>query len=215
MNAVGIDVSKGKSTIAVLRPFGEIVAKPFDVPHTSTDINNLIRFIKQLDGDTRIVMEHTGKYYEPIAHMLSSAGLFVCPVNPKLIKDFGNNSLRKVKTDKTDAIKIARYTLDNWSELQSIGPCNQIRYQLKTLNRQFSFYMKEKTSLKNNLISLLDQTFPDANTFFESRARSDGHQKWVDFAATYWHAFVHFRPPISEKTNGRINFFSLVSSLTG
>lgn len=31
MNAVGIDISKGKSTVAVLRPFGEIVVSPFDV----------------------------------------------------------------------------------------------------------------------------------------------------------------------------------------
>ena len=34
MNAVGIDVSKGKSTIAVIRPFGEVVKTPFDVAHT-------------------------------------------------------------------------------------------------------------------------------------------------------------------------------------
>ena len=31
MNAVGIDVSKGKSTVAVLRPFGEVAASPFNV----------------------------------------------------------------------------------------------------------------------------------------------------------------------------------------
>ena len=28
MNAVGIDVSKGKSMVAILRPFGEIVYSP-------------------------------------------------------------------------------------------------------------------------------------------------------------------------------------------
>ena len=33
MNAVGIDVSKGKSTVAILRPFGEVVHLPFDVAH--------------------------------------------------------------------------------------------------------------------------------------------------------------------------------------
>ena len=27
MNAVGIDVSKGKSTVAIMRPFGEVVAE--------------------------------------------------------------------------------------------------------------------------------------------------------------------------------------------
>ena len=33
MNAVGIDVSKGKSTVAALRPYGEVVASPFDLAH--------------------------------------------------------------------------------------------------------------------------------------------------------------------------------------
>lgn len=28
LNAVGIDVSKGKSTVAVLRPAGEVVRRP-------------------------------------------------------------------------------------------------------------------------------------------------------------------------------------------
>lgn len=34
MNAVGIDVSKGKSMVAIMRPFGEIVSKPFEIKHT-------------------------------------------------------------------------------------------------------------------------------------------------------------------------------------
>lgn len=41
--------------------------------------------------------------------------------------------------------------------------------------------------MKNNLIFLLDQTYPGANEFFDSPARSDGSQKWVDFVYTYWH----------------------------
>ena len=38
MNAVGIDVSKGKSMIAVMRPFGEVVVKPFEVRHTASEL---------------------------------------------------------------------------------------------------------------------------------------------------------------------------------
>ena len=41
--------------------------------------------------------------------------------------------------------------------------------------------------MKNNLIGILDQTYPGANTYFDSPARSDGSQKWVDFIDTYWH----------------------------
>ena len=36
MNCVGIDVSKGKSMIAVMRPFGEGVVSPFEVRHTAS-----------------------------------------------------------------------------------------------------------------------------------------------------------------------------------
>ena len=120
MNAVGIDVSKGKSMVAILRPYGEIVASPFEVKHTASNLNSLIELIKSIDGESRIVMDEL---------------------------------------------------------------CNQI----KTMNRQFGFYMKHKTAMKNKLIGILDQTYPGVNTYFDSPARSDGSQKWVDFASTYWH----------------------------
>lgn len=187
MNAVGIDVSKGKSMVAILRPYGEIVASPFEVKHTTSNLNSLIELIKSVDGESRIVMEYTGRYYDPIVRKLAEANLFVSAVNPKLIKDFSSNSLRKVKSDKADAIKIARYTLDTWSELRQYSLMDEIRTQLKTMNRQFGFYMKHKTAMKNNFIGILDQTYPGVNTYFDSPARSDGSQKWVDFATTYWH----------------------------
>ena len=63
-----------------------------------------------------------------------------------------------------------------------------VRYELKTLNRQFGLYAKTRVSLANNLIALLDQSFPGVNRWFDSPARKDGSQKWVDFAAAFWHA---------------------------
>ena len=188
MNAVGIDVSKGKSMVAILRPYGKVVLSPFEVHHTVSDIRSLIDLVKSIDGESRIVMEHTGRYYESLALQLSKAGLFVSAVNPKLIKDFSGNSLRKVKSDKADAVKIARYALDSWTELKPYSVIDEIRNQLKTMNRQFCFYMKHKTAMKNNLIGILDQTYPRINFYFNSSARADGSQKWVDFVTTYWHA---------------------------
>lgn len=160
---------------------------PRDIPHTQSAINDLIAQIKELDGDTKVCMEHTGRYYEPVAAWLSDAGIFVSAVNPMLIKEFGDDSLRSPKTDKADSKKIARYTLDRWAKLKQYGSMDKTRNQLKTMNRQFGFYMDQKTAMKNNLIALLDQTFPGANNFFDSPARSDGSQKWVDFVYTYWH----------------------------
>lgn len=187
MNAVGIDVSKGRSMIAIVRPFGELVKKPYEVRHTASELRELANSLKSLDGETRVILEHTGRYYEPVAQMLHNAGIFVSAVNPLLIKEYGNNSLRKVKTDKADSLKIARYGLDNWAELRQYSPMDTIRYQLKSMNRQYSLYTKNKVAYKNNLIALLDQTYPGVNALFDSPVRADGSQKWVDFAASFWH----------------------------
>ena len=188
MNAAGIDVSKGKSMVAVYRPFNEVVAKPFEVRHTGSELKHLADYLKSLDGETRVVLEHTGRYYEQIAQYLHDAGIYVSAVNPKLIKDYGTgNTLRHVKTDKADAKKIAKYGLDRWAELREHAPMDTIRYQLKMLNRQCGLYTKTKTMMKNNLIALLDQTYPGVNALFDSPVREDGHQKWVDFAASFWH----------------------------
>ena len=48
MNAVGIDVSKGKSTVAIMRPYGEIVASPFEINHTEDDFKKLVSQIQKL-----------------------------------------------------------------------------------------------------------------------------------------------------------------------
>ena len=187
MNAVGIDVSKGKSTVTIRRPGDVVLMPPRGIPHTKSAINELIKQIQSLDGETKACMEHTGRYYEPLAAWLSDAGIFVSAVNPVLIRDFADDSLRSPKTDKADSKKIARYTLDRWAKLKQYGSMDKTRNQLKTMNRQFSFFMAQKTAMKNNLIALLDQSYPGANDLFDSPARSDGSQKWVDFVYTYWH----------------------------
>ena len=187
MNAVGIDVSKKKSTVTIRQPGDVVLLPPKDYRHTQSSINELIATIKGLDGETKVCMEHTGRYYEPMASWLTNAGIFVSAVNPKLIRDFGDESLRAPKTDKADSKKIARFALDRWTKLRQYSPMDETRNQLKTMNRQFSFYTDQKTAMKNNLIALLDQTFPGANGFFDSPARGDGSQKWVDFVHTYWH----------------------------
>ena len=187
MNAVGIDVSKRKSTVTIRRPGDVVIMAPCDIPHTQSSINTLIDIIKGLDGETKVCMEHTGRYYEPVASWLSAADIFVSAVNPILIRNFGSEGLRDPKTDKADAKKISRFALDRWNKLPQYGVMDETRNQLKTMNRQFGFYMDQKTAMKNNLIALLDQTFPGANTFFDSPARDDGSQKWVDFVYTYWH----------------------------
>ena len=187
MNSVGIDISKGRSTVAVMRPFGEVVITPFEVRHTASELSELTKLVKSLDGETRVVMEATGNYHAPVALLLHNAGLYVSVVNAKLVHGYGNNDLRRVKTDRKDAIKLANFGLDRWLTLPRYIPEEDTRLLLKNCYRQYQQYSKVQTMLKNNLISLLDTTFPGVNRLFSSPARSDGSEKWVDFAADFWH----------------------------
>lgn len=129
-------------------------------------------------------MEATGNYHSPVAALLAGEGLYVSVVNAMLAHDCGNNSLRRAKTDKKDAVKLANYGLDHWTTLPRYIPEEDTRLLLKNCYRQYS---KLQTILKNNLISLLDTTFPGVNRLFTSPSREDGSEKWVDFVAEFWH----------------------------
>ena len=187
MNSVGIDISKGRSTVAVMRPFGEVVISPFEVRHTDSELSELARQLKSLNGETRVVMETTGNYHAPVAKLLHDAGLYVSVINAKLVHGYGNNDLRRVKTDRKDAVKLANYGLDRWLTLPRYVPEEDTRLLLKNCYRQYRQYSKVQTVLKNNLISLLDTVFPNVNRLFSSPARADGSEKWVDFVAEFWH----------------------------
>ena len=187
MNSVGIDVSKGRSTVAAMRPFGEVVISPFEVCHTDSELSELARRLKSLDGETRVVMEATGNYHLPVAQALHDAGLYVSVVNAKLVHSYGNNELRRVKTDKKDAVKLANYGLDRWLSLPGYIPEENTRLLLKNCYRQYQQGCKVQTMQKNSLVSLMDTTFPNANRLFRSPARADGSEKWVDFVAEFWH----------------------------
>ena len=188
ITAVGIDVSKGKSMVAIRRPGGEVLRMPFEVKHNTTDLKSLIKLLKQIGGEVRIVMEHTGTYWYPIARTLHEAGFFVSVVNAILIHNFSDNSLRKVKTDKADALKIANYALAFWGTLHQYTPEEETRLILKTQSRLYERTIDTSVVLRNGLISLLDQTFPGVNKLFTTAYRnSSGHYKWVDFVRRFWH----------------------------
>lgn len=189
MYAAGIDVSKDDSTVAVIQPFGVVIAEPYKVRHTESDLRKLADYLKSLPGETKVIMEYTGHYYEPIARYLHNEGIFVSVVNAILIANYNENTtVRKVKTDPKDALKIANWGIDRWLKLPEYIPAEDSRQKLKLFNRQYIEYSKVRTMLKNNFIALLDQVFPRVNTFFSSPVRkSDGHEKWIDFAMQFWH----------------------------
>ena len=187
ITAVGIDVSKGKSTVAVRRPGGEIVIMPFVVLHTADELAKLTKTLRSIGGEIRVVMEHTGMYWRPIALALKEAGFFVSVVNAMLIHDFSDNSIRKVKTDRADSLKIANYALTFWQDLRDYTVEDETRQMLKIQSRLYERTLNSSVALRNGLISLLDQTFPGANKLFDEQRTKAGHIKWVDFVRRFWH----------------------------
>ena len=187
MIAIGIDVSKGRSTVAAVGEGKIILQKPFDVFHNKTEFINLISFIRKFNDETCVIMEHTGVYYRIVAEALCDAGIRVSVVNPVLIRQFGDNTLRKVKTDKKDSMKIARYALENREELRYYTTVDTLRDSLKSFVRQFNFENKSLTAHKNSFNALLERVFPGIDGIFTSPAKSNGHQKVLDFVTQFWH----------------------------
>lgn len=107
MLSIGIDVSKGKSTVCGMKPGGEIVYAPFEVQHTREGMSELVSLLRSSGEEVRAVLESTGSYHCPVMTALLENGIFVSVVNSLRMKRFCSQSIRKVKTDRIDAMQIA------------------------------------------------------------------------------------------------------------
>ena len=72
MISVGIDVSKGKSTICAIKPYGEVLMTPRDFKHTKDDLDSLVKQLSRFKEEIHIIMEATGNYHLPIYRYLKS-----------------------------------------------------------------------------------------------------------------------------------------------
>jgi len=184
MISVGIDVSKGKSTVCIMKPCGEILESPFDIGHTADELDSLISLIKSFDEETRIVMEDTGHYHLPVATYLSSHNIFVCCVNALRMKKFCSQSIRRAKTDKIDSIKIASFGITYWNELVKAYPSNVIYDELKFLARQYYQVTGMLVKSKVNFSNLLDQVMPKINDVLSNQGEN---HKLTEFVSRYIH----------------------------
>lgn len=160
MIAVGIDVSKGKSTVAVLNEDGSIRVKPYEVLHTADQLRNLAKMFRTSPENAVIVLEPTGHYHYPILKVFRDASLPVCLVNPYLMKKYGDAQLRKAKTDKQDSLRLARYALEKSASLVPYNAMDQKYEDLRFLSRQYGQRISTLTVCKVQLLNLLDETMP-------------------------------------------------------
>ena len=188
MISVGIDVSKGKSTVCILKPYGEILCSPFEIQHNESGLKFLEDFLKRLDGEIRIIMEATGIYHLPVLTYLSDKGFFVSVINPFAMKKFAkDNSIRGAKTDKLDSIMIANYGIEKWYKLQKYEGDEEVYAELKLLGRRYRYYMELHVKALQELTHILDYTMPGVKRMFNSWNESNGKDKLGDFAERFWH----------------------------
>ncbi len=184
MISVGIDVSKGKSIVCIMKPGGEVLKSPFEIDHTIDELESLAALIKSFDEEARVVLEDTGHYHLPVVAPLVENGIFVCCVNALRMKKFCSQSLRRAKTDKIDSIKIANFGLTYWSELTPTLPNGEVYQELKLLARQYYQTVSLLVKAKINLGNLLDQVMPDIQSILED---NKSNSKLTDFVSRYFH----------------------------
>ena len=158
---VGIDVSKGKSTVSILSVEGEVIEEPFEINHDLSNLDllneKLSTFLKE---DLKIVLEQTGTYHLTILTYLLDEGYCVIAENPLKIKKYLDRNLRKAKNDKKDSLKLAEYCCDNWYKLKPNTIEEEKYKELRFLSRQYFTFNDIKVKQKNDLSNLCDLVFP-------------------------------------------------------
>ena len=100
---IGIDVSKARLDVA-LRPSGESES----VTNDEAGIKTLLKRWGEIEP-ALIVLEATGGVERSVIRALASAELPVVVVNPRQVRDFAKATGQLAKTDRIDALVLARF----------------------------------------------------------------------------------------------------------
>jgi len=159
---VGIDVSKDFFVTAGIDSEGK---GSFSRSY-SMDSNGFDDFLKTITSHGEdlskviVAMESTGCYHINLFSFLASQGVRTVVVNPLLIANFAKLSLRKTKTDKKDAMTIARFLLDHHEEVSHLS-LSQDHQDLRDLSREREPLCHLIAAAKVEIKRVLKVTFPE------------------------------------------------------
>lgn len=175
MYVVGIDISKYKhDCIIINEDTGEIVRNVFSFDNSRTGFNQFINILKTLDPKIKkkIGFESTGHYQDNLKIFLENEGLDFMELNALLVHKFkSSQTLRGVKTDKTDARLIAEYLCK-----VKFKPYPKIVYNilaLRSLCKRHFDLIKERTKYLIRITNFLDRTFPELKPFLKGNIKSN------------------------------------------
>lgn len=184
MISVGIDVSKGKSLVCIMKPGGEILRAPYEILHSRESILKFVELINNYKEEVRVVLENTGHYHLPVVALLVENGIFTSCVNALRMKKFCSQSIRRAKTDRIDSVHIAQFGITYWNELTPITLSDNVYQELRLLSRQYHKYISMLVKAKVNLNTLLDQTMPGIKMLISDNS---SNHKLTDFVKRYYH----------------------------
>jgi transposase len=146
---IGIDDHADKWTIAHLRGNEEKPAKEFELVPDSKGYRRLVSFLKELEGEVRIVYE-AGPCGFDLYRRLSEAGLNCQVAAPTLTPCKPGD---KVKTNRRDAAKLARYHRSN--ELTYVSVPTAEQESLRDLIRSRQSVQSDVGRLRKQIVQLL------------------------------------------------------------
>jgi transposase len=111
-------------------------------------------------SEVTVAMESTGCYHINLFAFLCSEGIGCMVINPLLVANFARLSLRKTKTDKKDALTIARFLLDHHEEISQLS-ISQDHQDLRDLSRERESLCHLISATKVEIKRVLRTTFPE------------------------------------------------------
>ncbi len=163
---IGIDISKDKFNYAILDDSMKLINE--GNLNMNTDGFNFFNKILKTYPDSFIALESTGNYHLNLLSFLSLNKYTIALINPLLIKKFIQSfSLRKTKTDKIDALIIAKYAFKNIENIHSLVPSitDDILALARTREELSKQIAKTKTQLKNHIVLLFPELTTNYNIF--------------------------------------------------
>ena len=165
---VGIDIAKLNHFAAAISSDGEILIEPFKFTNDYDGFYLLLSNLAPLDQNSIIIgLESTAHYGDNLVRFLISKGFKVCVLKPIQTSSMRKNNVRKTKTDKVDTFVIAK-TLMMQDSLRFMTLKDLDYIELKELGRFRQKLVKQRTRLKIQLTSYVDQVFPELQYFFKS-----------------------------------------------
>ena len=172
---VGIDIAKLNHFASAISSDGEVLIEPFQFLNDSDGFQMLTSKLESLGNDSIIIgLESTAHYGDNLIRYLVASSYKVCVINPIVTSNMRKNNIRKTKTDKVDTFVNAK-TLMMQQSRRFVTFYDLDLMDLKTLGRFRQKTIKQRTRLKIQLTSYVDQIFPELQYFFKSGL----HQKSV------------------------------------